>query len=71
MSNSNNGGGVVAILWIVTVIFSILAGIISWNWVDPESFGGFIGFLLVWGVLSSVGHFLAIGIAALIERLLQ
>ncbi len=69
MSNSNNGGVVVAILWILTVIFSILAGIISWNWVDPDSFGGLIGFLLIWGVLSSVGHFLAIGIVSIIEHL--
>jgi hypothetical protein len=69
MSNSNNGGALVAVMWIVTVILTIFAGIISWNWVDPDGFMELIGFLLIWSVLSSVGHVLAIGLAALIERM--
>lgn len=69
MSNSNEGGVLVAILWIVTIILTIFAGILSWNLVDPDGFIEFIGFLLVWGVLSSVGHFLAIGLVAWIQKL--
>ena len=66
MSDSQNAGFFVAILWIVTVALSILSGIIAWDWVEPDCFFGFIGFLLVWGLLSKVGHFLAMGIVALL-----
>ncbi|MEE4286030.1 MAG: hypothetical protein V2I31_07770, partial [Mariniphaga sp.] len=66
---SNEGGVLVAILWIVTIVLAILSGVISWNMIEPESFIGFIGFLLVWSVLSSVGHFLAIGLVAWIQKL--
>ena len=66
MSDSQNAGFFVAILWIVTIALSILSGIIAWDWVEPDSFFGFIGFLLVWGLLSKVGHFLAMGIVALL-----
>ena len=68
MSNSNNGGGLVAFMWIVTVILSIVSGVIAWNWVEPEGFMEFVGFLLVWGVLSSVGHFLAMGLVAMFNK---
>jgi hypothetical protein len=69
MSNSNEGGVLVAILWIVTVILTIFAGILSWNWMNPDGFIEFIGFLLVWGVLSSLGHLLAIGLVSWIQKL--
>lgn len=69
MSNSNYGEALSAIMWIVFVALSIVAGIIAWNWIEPHSFGGFIGFLLIWGVLSAVGRVLAMGIIALIDRL--
>jgi hypothetical protein len=68
MSNSNNGGGLAAAMWIVTIILSIVSGVISWNIVDPDSFMEFVGFLLVWGVLSSVGHFLAMGLVAIFNK---
>ena len=69
MSSNNDGGTLVAFMWIVTVVFTILAGIISWNIVDPEGFFSFIGFLTIWGVLSSLGHLLAIAIAGWIDSM--
>jgi hypothetical protein len=65
MSNSDNGGALVALLWIVTIAISIGSGIMAWNWIEPESFWGAIGFLILWGVLSKIGHFLAMGLVAL------
>lgn len=66
MSNSDNGGGVVALLWIVTIGISIGSGVMAWNWIEPDSFLGAIGFLIIWGILSKVGHLLAMGLVALL-----
>ena len=65
MSNSENGGCLIAIIWIVTIAISIGSGIMAWNWIEPDSFLGAIGFIILWGILSKVGHFLAMGLAAL------
>ena len=65
MSNSNDGC-LVIFLWIATIAISIGSGIMAWNWIEPESFWGAIGFLILWGILSKVGHFLALGLVALI-----
>ena len=65
MSNSDNGGALVILLWIVTIAISIGSGIMAWNWIEPESFWGAIVFLILWGVLSKIGHFLAMGLVAL------
>ena len=66
MSNSDNGGCLVALIWIVTTGISIGSGIMAWNWIEPDSFLGAIGFLILWGILSKVGHFLAMGLVALL-----
>ena len=65
MSNSNDGC-LLIFLWIATIAISIGSGIMAWNWIEPESFWGAIGFLILWGILSKVGHFLAMGLVALI-----
>ncbi len=67
MSESN--GALVVLMWILSVIFLIIAGILSWSMVNPQGFWGFIGFLTIWSILSSIGHLLAIAIAGWIERL--
>ena len=68
MSNSNYGETLTTLLWIAYVAFYIAAGIISWNWIEPDGFGSFIGFLILWGILCAIGRFLAMGIFALIAR---
>ncbi|MFZ4414661.1 MAG: hypothetical protein ACOYOV_16375 [Bacteroidales bacterium] len=65
MSNSDSGLALVALMWIVTIVISIGSGILAWNWIEPQSFWGAIGFLILWGILSKVGHFLAMGLVAL------
>lgn len=57
-----NAGALVSFIWILTVGLSIGSGILAWNWIEPESFLGAIGFLIVWGVLSKIGHFIAFSI---------
>lgn len=60
MENNSNFG---AIALILTIVISIGSGILAWNWVEPDSFLGAIGFIIVWGILSKIGHLIAIGIA--------
>lgn len=67
MNRSNSGGVLVALLWFVTIIISVVSGIIAWRWIEPENFWGAIIFLIVWGILSKVGHFLAMGLVAIIR----
>jgi hypothetical protein len=63
MSNSDNGGGLIGLIFIITVGIAIGAGILAWNMVEPESFFGAIGFIIVWGFLAKIGHFIAVLIA--------
>ena len=65
MSNSN-GGALIGLMWLVTIGISIGSGVMAWNWIEPDSFLGAIGFLIAWGILSKIGHFLAMGLVALL-----
>jgi NAD dependent epimerase/dehydratase family enzyme len=47
MSNSNNGGALVGLIYLITIGISIGSGIMAWNWIDPDSFFGAIGFIIV------------------------
>jgi len=69
MSISNKGGALAAVYWIVTIVLSVIAVVISWNWVDPDGFFSFMGFLLVCGGMCTVANFLAMGLVSLIERM--
>ncbi|WP_431471865.1 hypothetical protein I5168_11545 [Nonlabens sp. SCSIO 43208] len=66
MSNSSEDGALMGLMWIVTIGISIGSGFMAWNWVDPDSFIGAIGFLIIWGVLSKIGHFIAMALVAII-----
>lgn len=66
MSNSDDGAWLAGLIWIVTIIISIGSGVLAWNWIEPDSFLGAIGFIILWGILSKVGHFIAMGLVALI-----
>lgn len=65
MSNSD-GSALIGLMWLVTIGVSIGSGVMAWNWIEPESFLGAIGFLIAWGILSKIGHFLAMGIVAVL-----
>ncbi len=64
--STNNDSAYAGLMWVLTVIFTIAAGFLSWNWVEPDGFFGVIGFLFFWAVLSKVGHLLAMGITVLL-----
>lgn len=60
--NDFNAGALVMFMWILTIALSIGSGVLAWNWIDPDSFLGAIGFLILWGILSKVGHYIAFGV---------
>lgn len=60
--NDFNAGATVTFMWVLTIALSIGSGILSWNWIEPENFWEAIGFLILWGILSRIGHFIAFGI---------
>ena len=50
------------LMCIGTIVLSIFSGVLTWNWITPESFFEAIGFLILWGIFSKVGHFLMFGV---------
>jgi hypothetical protein len=66
MNNSEESGFLVVVIFLITAAISIGSGMLAWNWIQPEGFGGAIVFIIAWGILSKIGHFIAVGIAALL-----
>jgi hypothetical protein len=67
MSNSDNSGFLMILLWLVSIALSIGSGILAWNWIDPQNFGGGILFIIVWGIFSAIGYFIGMGLIALLS----
>jgi hypothetical protein len=65
MSYSNNGGTLVFTMWTLTIILTGIAGILSWDWIEPNGLWGFIGFLILWGILSKVAHLISMALVTL------
>ena len=65
MSNKSDDGCLPVLAFILYLVVIIGSGVLSWNWIEPKSFFGAIGFMIVWGILSYIGHFILIGIIAL------
>lgn len=57
-----NAGALVMFMWILTIALSVGSGILAWNWIKPDSFWGAIGFIILWGILSKVGHYISFGV---------
>jgi hypothetical protein len=62
----NNSEGLMFFMWLGTIALSIYSGFLAWDWVQPESFFGAIGFLIVWAVFSKIAHFLMFGVLLLL-----
>lgn len=64
--NDNNNFGCLAIgLIILRIALPIYAGMKSWEIIEPETFLGFVGFLILWGILTTIIQLVFIGIASL------
>jgi hypothetical protein len=56
MENSNFTGILVIIFWLGTLALSVLSAILAWKWIEPDTFLSVVGFIIVWGFLTKVGH---------------
>ena len=66
--SDNNQGCIVILLYAGTLMLSIGAGVLAWKWVVPNGFWEFVGFLIVWGILSTISHFIIIGLLSLFSK---
>jgi hypothetical protein len=62
MSDGMDNGCLVPVMWIFTVLLSIGSGVLAWNWTDPDSFLSAIFFIVIWGILTKVAHFILFGV---------
>jgi hypothetical protein len=71
MSNSDAGGCLSVLMIIGTVASWLGSGVLAWDWVEPDSFGTAILFLIAWGILGKVFDFvlglIIMGIASMLE----
>ena len=71
MSNSDNSGCLGIIMVIIYIVAWVGTGTMAWNWVEPDSFGGAIIFLIVWGIFGYIaqliGGLIITGIASMME----
>jgi len=56
----------------IHIIAWIGSGSLAWNWVEPDSFGGAIIFIIAWGVLGyiaqTIGLLIIAGIASMMNE---
>jgi hypothetical protein len=62
MRNLNANETIVALLW--TIVMSMGSGVLAWHWMSPESNGGILLFILVWGVITLAGYFISEAVVA-------
>lgn len=66
MSSSDNEGKIGTVLWIVAIITIIGSGVMAWNFMEPKSFLGAIGFLILWVITSKVGLYFTTSLVLLL-----
>lgn len=71
MSNSDNGGCLAILMFIIYALAWVGTGVMAWNWTEPDSFGGAILFLIAWGILGYIaqiiGGLIIAGIASMMK----
>lgn len=68
MSETSNVG---CLVYLVLGAFYVVCAILSWRWIEPECFWGFILFMFTWGVLLQVGRFVAGLLISVLEPLFK
>ena len=58
MSNSDASGFLSVLLIFGSLALWLCSGIVAWNWVEPDNFGGVILFLIAWGIMGKVFDFI-------------
>ena len=67
MKDFNNGTSA-AIVWIFTIVVTIISLVLARNIIQPNNFWSLIAFLIVWGLFSGIGYFIALVIVGLFNK---
>ncbi len=65
MSDSSNGCIIVGLLYSATLAICVGSGFLAWEWIEPKGFWSALVFLIVWGILTKIGHWIVMGIASI------
>jgi hypothetical protein len=58
-NNSNADGCFFSALIVIGHVVSwIGSGVLAWNWIDPDSFGRAVLFIIVWGIIGGITDFI-------------
>ena len=71
MDNSSPKGCLQFLMLIGTIAAWIVSGFVSWGWIEPESFGGAIVFIIVWMTLAKIFDFIFAFLALGIMRMMN
>ena len=52
--------------WVFSIVGWIVAGIWTWSWIDPDSFGRAVVWLIVFSIASAIIRVVFAGIGAMI-----
>ena len=67
MSNDNGTAAILSLfLFIGAATAWIGSGISAWNFIEPESFGGAILFLIAWAVFGYIAQLILMGLVMLV-----
>ena len=71
MSDSSNGCIIAGLLYSATAAVFVGSGFFGWGGGWRKSFWSAVGFLIVWGILTKIGHFIVslivMGIASIFD----
>lgn len=62
MNQNASSGIAMIIVWILSIVVWISVGIATFNWIDVDSFWSAIKWLIVWHLITTVAHFIFMGI---------
>jgi hypothetical protein len=71
MNNSDKRRFLTIIIIIVPIVTWLGSGYMAWNWVNPESFWGFLLFLVSWGVFGYIAQTIGREIIFAIASMMQ
>ena len=73
MSDSSNGCIISGLSYLAIAAVFVGSGFLAWGWTEPDSFWSAVFFIIVWGILFKIGHFIVslivVGIASIFDRL--
>jgi polyferredoxin len=68
MDNSTKSRTLKILLWAITILISLVSGFLIWKWIKPENIFSAFGFLILWLIITKVGHYIAEGLTTLMGR---